>query len=505
MNYVNRQGNIIKKFAQTVLLSYNIDMNGAIKKNHTLFDVVKEEAGYDVKRKNRSRYAVLGHPKRIKRILVHGAAFVITADGKNKLRVLRNRSIYIENGKIKEVFPINKKSIPINKIDLIYDASKRSGIVVTPGFINAHAHPPMYLLRSSMTLDKGNVVDQVAKMAELEAKMNNDDFLLGAVGDFTEEQKNGITTTLSHYAVFDPVEKAAKLTKQNVINAISAVSNSHPENTPAMVEKILKKRKDYFSKPAIAVHYIHKVSPNQWKKIKELMKKYKVMLTMHAAETEIWVQECVQKYGKRTIEAAEELGIANSNLLLSHCVHLSDEEIKLIKKYKIGIVHLPTSNKIHRSGEFKYPLFAKYKTDDRIALGTDSVISKNSLDLLSEALQSRIIHQDKYRVLYEDLFKTMTSQGAEVLKLGKVGKILPGYKADLSFWKLRDRGFIPYDEKKPLSLVGNMITHGGRNIRDLMINGEFIISNRVHNLIDESQLLVELQKVHMELRKKIGN
>lgn len=474
-------------------------------KGKNLAECLEEEYHkYDISaRKTRSRYTVLAHPQNIKKILIHGIRFIITIDEKDKLQVLPNHSIYIISGIIKEVFPTNKKSIPENKIDLIYDASKRGGIVVTPGFINAHSHPPMYLLRSSMTLDKGNVVDQVNRMAELEAKMTAKDFLLGAIGDFTEEQKNGITTTFSHYATFEPIEKAAKLTKQNVINAVSAASNTHPENSPALVEKILKKRNKYFSKPAIAIHYLHKPTLTQLKKIKELMKKYKVLLTMHSAETENWVQESVKKFGKRTVEALIDLGLANSNTILSHAVHLSDEEIKLVKKYKIGIVHLPTSNKLHKSGEFRYPEFVKFKADGRICLGTDSVISKNSLDLLSEALQTRITHLDKYRVLYEDLFKMITSQAAEILKLGKVGRIQPGYRADLAFWKLKDRGFLPYNEKKPVSLVGNMITHGGRNIRDLMINGEFIISNRMHNLIDESQLLLELQQAHMELRKRI--
>jgi len=97
----------------------------------------------------------------------------------------------------------------------------------------------------------------------------------------------------------------------------------------------------------------------------------------------------------------------------------------------------------------------------------------------------------------------ITSQAAQILRLKRVGKILPGYRADLAFWKLKDRGFLPYNEDKPVSLVGNMITHGGRNVRDLMINGEFIISNRYHNLINESQLLMSLQEAHMDLRKRI--
>lgn len=478
-------------------------MEDIIKKNKNFSDVLGNEIDYEAKRKNRSRYTSLNTTSEPRRILIHGATFVITVDQNNRLKIMPNQSIYIVDGKIKEVFPVNKKSIPINKIDLLYDASKRSGIVVTPGFINCHAHPPMYLLRSSMTLDKGNIVDQVIKMAVLENKMNNQDFYLGALGDFTEEQKYGITTTLSHYGVFEPIDQAASATKQNVINALSVASNSHPKNTPAMIEKILKNRDKYYSTPAIAMHYPHRATPDKVKKIKALMKKYKVLITMHSAETEEWVQECVKKFGKRPVEVLVDLGLAGPNLILSHAVHVTDEEIKLIKKYKIGIVHLPTSNKIHRSGEFKYSLFVKYKANKQIALGTDSVISKNALDLLSEALQARIMHQHNSRVLYEDLFKMMTSQAAEILQLKKVGRILPDYQADLAFWKLRDRGFIPYNEKKPLSLVGNMITHGGRNIRDLMINGEFIVSNRVHNLIDESQLMLELQVAHMKLRKRL--
>ena len=479
-------------------------MSETIKKTKTLLDALNGELDYDPKRRNRSRYTILGQPKKVKRILINGAAFAITVDNKGKLQVCPNCSIYIVGNKIKEVFTMNKKSIPLNEIDMIYDASKRGGIVVTPGFINAHAHPPMYLLRSSMTLDKGDIRNQVRKMAQLEAKMTEHDFFLGAVGDFTEEQKNGITTTLSHYATFEPIDQAAELTKQNVINAVSAVSNSHPENNVAMVAKILKNRKKYFSTPAISIHYLHKASNAELKQIKDLIKKYKVLFTMHAAESEEWVAENIEKFGNRTVESLVDLGLASSNVVLSHAVHLSAKEIQLVKKYKIGIVHLPTSNKLHKSGEFDYPAFVKAKADSQICLGTDSVVSKNSLDLLSEALQARIMHLDKHRVLYEDLFKMMTSQSADVLKLGKVGKILPGYQADLCFWKLKDRGFLPYNERKPVSLVGNMITHGGRNIRDLMINGEFIISNRVHNLINESQLLMDSQTAHMKLRKRIG-
>lgn len=474
--------------------------------NKTLISALEDEKSYLLERQKHTRYQILPHAKKFRRILISDAAFAITTDEHDHVQVLPGHSIYIVDGIIQQVFHgPNDGHIPESEIDVIYDASKRGGIVVTPGFINAHAHPPMYLLRSSMTLDKGNIVDQVAKMARLEANMKGEDFFLGAVGDFTEEQKNGITTTLSHYADFNAVEKAARITKQNVINAFSVVSNSHPENSPEMMAKILRNRNKYFTRPAIAIHYLHRADEQQLAQIKRLVDDYDILLTMHAAETDVWVEDCINKFGKPTVEALVDLGLAGPNTILSHAVHLTEQEINLVKEHRIGIVHLPTSNKIHKSGEFKYPLFVKSGAQDRIALGTDSVISKNSLDLLSEALQMRIMHQHTQLTYFEDLFKMMTSQAADILKLGKVGRIQPGYRADLAFWKLCDRGFLPYDETKPNSLIGNMITHGGRNARDLMINGEFVITNRLHNLINESKLMTGLQQTHMELRQRLND
>jgi cytosine/adenosine deaminase-related metal-dependent hydrolase len=106
-------------------------------------------------------------------------------------------------------------------------------------------------------------------------------------------------------------------------------------------------------------------------------------------------------------------------------------------------------------------------------------------------------------IYYEELFKMMTSNAADMLHMKDRGRILPGYRADIAFWKVRDRGFIPYDENNPASIIGNMITHGGRNVRDLMINGEFVISNRRHNLVNETRVLDELQSHHQQLRKRV--
>jgi 5-methylthioadenosine/S-adenosylhomocysteine deaminase len=461
-------------------------------------------AAYPLRGKH-SRYTHLKEVPEARTIVIHKPKFIITADSRGQTTILKDRSIYIEDGIITDVFDPKKRKIDFNKVDLVYDGSKRGGVAVTPGFINCHAHPPMYLLRSSLMLEKGEDLEKSLKdMFDLESRMTDEDFFTSALGDLTEEQKNGITTTLSHYAVFHPIEEAAKLSQHNVVNAISAVSNSHPENTPAYVEKLLKNRANYHTQIAVAIHYTHKAKPEVLKQVARLVKQYRTLFTAHAAETHKVIDEQLQVHGAPTIQTLKKYGLANSRTILSHGVHLSEEEIALVAKHKIGVVHLPTSNKLHRSGEFKYPLFAKYGALKQIALGTDSVISKNSLDILSEALQARLMHQDKYVIFYEELFKMMTSYAADILHMPDRGRILPGQKADLAFWKVRDRGIIPYDETNPVTLIGNMITHGGRNVRDLMINGQFVISNRRHNLIGETDLLSQLQEQHQALRQRVA-
>ncbi len=77
------------------------------------------------------------------------------------------------------------------------------------------------------------------------------------------------------------------------------------------------------------------------------------------------------------------------------------------------------------------------------------------------------------------------------------------YSDGLEIRVMFHRFFIPYDERDPMTLIGNLITHGGRNIRDLMIAGQFVIVNRVHTLVDESKLLAKTQELHQTVRQRV--
>jgi len=459
---------------------------------------------FDFEKKSQTRYHLTKKSCLPNRILIKSSPFIITAGDQGQVDVLENKSIYIEETEIKAVFPSNEKVVDESKVDLIYDAGARGGLVLTPGFINAHDHVPMYLMRSAMILDYAQDLDRlVSKMPLWQKYISGSAAFISALGDLTEQQRAGITTTLNHNALFTEIDEAAELCGQRMINCVSAVSNSRPGTTLESCKQYLRASKRPLSSGGVALHYLFKVDRNLLTAIRDLQEHHQMLVTMHFAESDGTARECVKRFGMRETKLLEEHGLLNPLTLLSHVLHVTEQEIAKLVDTKVGIVHLPTSNVIHKSGIFNYPAFASFGGSERVALGTDSVVSKSRLDLLSEAFQTRITHLPGYTVYYEDLFKMITINGARVLNQPNLGRIAPGFKADIAFWKLKDRGFLPFDEDDPKTLIGNIISHGGRNIRDLMVGGKFIISNRMHNLVNESMLLPEIQRRHMEVRKLV--
>ena len=446
-----------------------------------------------------SRYQVKN--KKYRKILVKNIPFLFTCNEGDHLIFQKNQSIVIEDDIIQEVKPLHR--IKAKDFDMIYDAGKRGGVIVTPGLINAHAHIHMYLLRSALVLDEEKSVDKtIDNMGNWQKFENEESITYAAVGDLTEQQKNGITTTLTHGPSFSAGEIAAKTTRHNLINAVSAVSNSRPENTPEMVEKLLEQKEIFYSTPAISLHYLYKTPAATLQKVKKLMEKHQALLTVHVAESPAVAQKALDNHGMSEVKILKKYNLLNNRTIASHVIYIDPLEIIEMSKAHVGIVHLPTSNVIHKSGTFPFWQFNDANGYKNISLGTDSVVSKNKLDLLTEAYQTRLTHLYSRPIKYGTLFKMMTTNGARVLNLPDRGKILPGMKADLVFWKLRDRSFLPYDEKNPITLIGNLITHGGSMVRDLMINGKIIIKDRRHQFVNETKLLDILQKKHMAMRKR---
>lgn len=451
------------------------------------------------------RYAWRKKPPRT--IVIKDGAYILSCDDQDNVTVQPAQSIIIHDGIIQEIVRAGKEGNILRTADLVYDAGLRGGIVLTPGFVNAHAHPPMYLLRSTtlITTPYATTEESLEVARKIERTMDADDQYIATLGDFTEQQKVGTTSILSHYHTPEPIFKAAQAARVRLVNATSIASKTDPSANIESAIQAVQYHDDLIT-PAFTIHTLASVSADDLVAVRNVLERFpETLLTIHCGETDAEVAAIRQRHGKLPVHVLHEAGLLSPRLILSHAVHFTGEEISLLAKYKVGVVHLPTSNRIHKSGRFDYATYFAQQAGNRIALGTDSVISKNRLDMVSEAFQSKIMHQDGPQpVSYTTLFQMLTVNGARVLNMEhKIGKLLPGYQADIAFWKLKDRMFVPYNFDNLHTLLGNMITHAGYTVRDLMIAGQFVVQDRRHQLVNESELLINLQKRHNLLLERI--
>ena len=65
---------------------------------------------------------------------------------------------------------------------------------------------------------------------------------------------------------------------------------------------------------------------------------------IHVGESDEDNIESIEKFKKTPIERLEEHGLLRENSILSHCIYLSENDMDILKKYKVYVALNPTSN-----------------------------------------------------------------------------------------------------------------------------------------------------------------
>jgi cytosine/adenosine deaminase-related metal-dependent hydrolase len=123
----------------------------------------------------------------------------------------------------------------------------------------------------------------------------------------------------------------------------------------------------------------------------------------------------------------EDLGVLHAGLLAAHCVQVDRADRELLARRGVHAVVCPRSNRTLGVGTAPVPELLQAGV--RLALGSDSLASVPSLDLLADAALLR--HQ--FPSLDPAVIVRMATAGsAEALGLADLGTIAPGRKAALA-------------------------------------------------------------------------
>lgn len=103
---------------------------------------------------------------------------------------------------------------------------------------------------------------------------------------------------------------------------------------------------------------------------------------IHVAETADEVRQSIATHGMTPVAYLDELGLVGPDSVLAHCVHLSEEDRRIIVDRGATIAHMPISNLKLCSGFFDHA--RAESAGCRVALGTDGAASNNSLSMFDE-------------------------------------------------------------------------------------------------------------------------
>ncbi len=141
---------------------------------------------------------------------------------------------------------------------------------------------------------------------------------------------------------------------------------------------------------------------------------------------------------------AESLGLLNSRTHLAHAIYLDREERDLVLSQGAQVVLCPRSNSV--IGLDAPPVAAYLAEGHEIAVGTDSLASSPSLDLMADVkLLAELAIQQGYENsdLYVRLFRAATTGGAKAMGLAEgsgYGALAPGGPADLALFDIAVEG-----------------------------------------------------------------
>jgi cytosine/adenosine deaminase-related metal-dependent hydrolase len=193
----------------------------------------------------------------------------------------------------------------------------------------------------------------------------------------------------------------------------------------------------------LAAHAPHSVSAPLLRALRERGGPASIHLAESQAETEFlatgggeWVGFLARRgLGHVTFEAPgltpvrylESLGVLAPGLVAAHGVHVDGDDRALLARRRIHVALCPRSNR--NLGVGLPPLPDLLADGVRICLGTDSVASGDSLDLLQDAA---LLHRAYPQVEPAVLVRLATAGGAEALGMSDLGTFAPGQAAALA-------------------------------------------------------------------------
>lgn len=403
---------------------------------------------------------------------------------------LTDHCIVIEQRKIIDIIPQRKIAELYPNIEHI----ELKGFALLPGFINAHCHAAMSLLRGFS--DDLSLMQWLKQdIWPIEAQFVDNEFVFqGTQLAVAEMLKSGTSCYQDMYFMPDQQIKVVQQTgiRANIGFMVVDSQTVWARDSEECIEKATDLLDQYkhlsnltFS---FAPHAPYSVTEDTLKRLNSLSFELNINIQMHIHETNQEITEFTQKNGMRPLEKLDEIGLLGPQLNAVHMTQLNTQEIQRLAITQSHVIHCPQSNMKLASGIC--PITRLIESGVNVAIGTDGAASNNDLDMLAELQSAAFLaksstHDPSSMNAYQALYSA-TMGGAKALAIEHlVGSLEIGKEADIVAIDLNQI------ETQPVySPISQIVYAASREqIKHLWVAGKQLLDNRKLTTLNEQSIL----------------
>ncbi|MCL4425304.1 MAG: amidohydrolase [Firmicutes bacterium] len=445
-------------------------------------------------------------------------ATVVTLNSRRE--IIPRAAIAIQGDRLLDVGPMAALAAKYGTARRVIEAD---GQVVFPGLINTHTHSFQTLLKGLG--DDRILPDWIAQMTSPSAAyLEAEDAYYAALLVGLEALHSGTTTVLDYmYAhpepyLSDPVIKAFQ---ELGLRAVFGRGMSDLGRRWGIHPRLVKDQESIQADSLRVFQRYHGSNQGRlrvwlapgsvWGNSRENLiwlrrtaSELKTGLTIHVSETPFDRRASEVTHGQADIDVLEAIGFLGPDVLLVHCVHLKEREIRLLKALDVRVSHNPVSNMYLSSGVAPIPRMLESQIT--VSLGTDGAASNNTQDMLETLKVTALLHKahslDPTVITAERVLEMATLDGARSLNWeDEIGSLEVGKKADLFIFNPgRNAKATPLHH--PISTL--LYSSSQANVQTVVIDGQVVLEDGAITTVNEARILREAQKVAERLARRAG-
>jgi 5-methylthioadenosine/S-adenosylhomocysteine deaminase len=414
----------------------------------------------------------------------------------NPARDVLQGDIFIRDGFIVEIPASGRQA------DSLLDASD---MLVLPGFVQVHVHLNQTLFRGQA--DDMDVVDWLRlRIWPFERAHNYASVYASARLSIAEMIRGGTTTAFTMESL-NHTEAAFEAASQMGFRATigNALMDRWEEGTEMIGEETqtaLQKSLDLYARYhgsaggrlgyAFCPRGTRNASDELWKEVVHLARERGIRIHSHAAENKTQTERLAQ-FGGREVHYLDRMGALGTNLVLAHCVWLSQEEQALLAQNGVHVAHCPSANSKLASGIAPVP--EMIEAGINVALGADGAPCNNNLDAFTEMRLAALLHKPRRgpkAMPAEKVLEMATLGGARAMGLEtQIGSLETGKKADIILVRRRALHAWPQVRTNPYAEI--VYEHHAADVDTVLIDGNIVFRAGRFTRVDTEEILGDAQ------------